>query len=138
MEKREKPLKTFMIVFFLFMFFGILGAVLLRNYNMENSPELFVEEVELTSRENFPQIVNAPSRSIFLGEVFSFSPTVVPLDESVKLSLLGAPEWLVLDEDVVRGVPAEVGEFSFVLRVEKDGRYIDQEFFLIVSDNLDE
>ncbi len=138
MEKREKPLKTFVIAFSVFLFFGILGAVLLRNYNMENSPELFVEEVESTSYESFPQIVNVPPRSIFLDEEFSFSPTVVPFEDPVKLSLLGAPEWLVLDEDVVKGIPVEVGEFSFVLRVEKDGRYVDQEFFLIVNDSLDE
>lgn len=138
MESKRKSLKTFFLVFFLFLLFGISGAVFLRKHNEENRPELFVEETEVVSRESFPEIINVPARNIFLEEEFLFSPNVVPFEESVKLSLLKAPEWLELNDMVVSGVPTDVGEFEFVLRVEKDGRYIDQEFFLIVSENGDE
>ncbi len=140
MSLKKNPLKLFVLVFTLVLVFGILGSVFLRNYKEQKNPEKFLEtEVSMDERyEKFPQILNEPVRNVTLGDSFSFSPKVVPMDDRVNLSLLSAPEWLGLENSEVRGTPTTVGSFSFILRLEKGGEYIDEEFFLVVMDGTDE
>jgi hypothetical protein len=141
MNLKDKPLKLFFILFALVLFLGITGSVLLRSYNEKKYPERFVNDVENVNEgydKSFPQIVNAPSRSVEVGELFTFTPRVAPASDAVVLSILEAPDWLVFDGSVVSGTPQKKETVSFVIRVEKDGRYIDQEFFLVVIDDTDE
>ena len=138
MKPKVKPIKLFVIVFALFLLFGITGSILLRSYNERKYPERFVDNVEVTDQEgydkSFPQIINEPSRSVSIGENYTFTPRIAPSDDEVNLTLLEAPEWLVFDGIVISGTPNEIETTSFVLRVEKGGRYVDEEFFLVVSD----
>jgi hypothetical protein len=141
MNLKDKPLKLFFIMFALVLFLGITGSVLLRSYNEKKYPERFVNQTENVNDgydKSFPQIVNAPSRSVEFGELFTFTPRVAPASDAVVLSILEAPDWLVFDGSVVSGTPQKKETESFVIRVEKDGRYIDQEFFLVVIDDTDE
>ena len=137
MSLKKNPLILFVFVFGLILLFGIVGSIFLRSYKEKNSPEKFVDEIS-TTYESFPQIVNFPSKSIVLGSRFVFTPRIVPLDSSVKLTLLDAPEWLSLDGFVVSGTPKNEGSESFVLRIEKNGEYVDQEFHLVVTESFNE
>jgi hypothetical protein len=137
MSLKKNPLKLFVIVFVLVLVFGIGGSVFLRNYKERNSPEKFSATVSETY-DTFPQILNEPVRSIAVGSDFSFSPRIVPMDDSVSLKLLDSPGWLILNDMLLGGSPDAVGSFSFVLRLEKDGKYIDEEFFLVVTDEVNE
>lgn len=138
MKPKVKPIKMFVIVFALFLFFGITGSIFLRSYNEKKYPERFLDEVEVFNDQgydkSFPQVINEPSRSAFVGEDYAFTPRIAPSDDKVNLTLLEGPEWLVFDGNVVSGIPSEAGTTNFVLRLEKEGRYVDEEFFLVVSD----
>ena len=141
MNIKDSPLKLFVIVFILVLFFGITGSILLRSYNERKYPERFVNEAEIVQKgydRSFPQIINEPPRSTVVGESFIFKPRLAPEGNDVNLQLLNAPEWLVLEDVVITGVPAEEGVFTFTLRIEKEGRYVDEEFRLIVIENSDE
>ncbi len=136
MDSEKKSLKLFFVLFLLILFLGILGSFFLRQYSEEKNSEGFVDDVELVESSydrDFPQIINEPSRSVFVDELFVFQARVSPMDDFVFLDLLEAPDWLVFEEGLVKGVPEEVGTASFILRVEKDGRYVDNEFFLVVK-----
>ncbi len=136
---KNEPLKLFAIMFVLILSLGIGGSIFLRSYSEKKYPERFDEpSQESMYDKSFPQIVNIPSRSILVDDDFSFAPRLSPADNSVKLELIDSPEWLFLEDDVIYGVPKEVGTVSFVLRVEKGGRYVDQEFFLVVTNEKDE
>ena len=140
MKPKVKPVKMFVIVFALFLFFGITGSILLRSYNEKKYPERFLDDVEVVNDQgydkSFPQIVNEPSRSAFVGEDYTFTPRIAPSDDDVNMTLLEGPEWLVFDGVVVSGTPSEIETTSFVLRLEKEGRYVDEEFFLVVNDGV--
>lgn len=140
MSLKKNPLQLFALVFVLILVFGVVGSVLLRNYKEQKNPEKFLEKEILINEthEAFPQILNEPVRNVTLGSLFTFSPRIVPIDEKVNLSLLSGPEWLALENSEVVGTPTTLGSFSFILRLEKDGEYIDEEFFLIVTDASDE
>lgn len=141
MNPKGKSIKLFVIAFVLFLLFGIVGSVLLRNYNEEKYPERFIDTVESldeTYDKSFPQIINEPPRGSFVGEVYDFTPRVAPADNVTNLTLLDGPEWLVMEGAVLTGVPSDVGTENFTLRVEKDGRHVDWEFFLVVSEGINE
>ncbi len=137
MKPKVKPIKLFIIVFALLMLFGITGSVLLRNYNERKYPERFVDDEDVVSEQgydkSFPQIINEPSRSAIVGEVYTFTPRVSPSDDMTNLVLLEAPDWLVFDGMTINGTPDEPETTSFILRIEKEGHYVDEEFFLVVS-----
>ncbi len=132
MSFKEKPLKLFVLVFTIVLLVGITGSVFLKSYK-ERGSESFEKGFV-----SFPQIVNSPSRSLILGSEFVFVPKVVPSDGDISVTLLEAPEWLVLQDMVIRGIPNEQGVFDFMIRLEKEGRYVDYEYSLIVSENFDE
>ncbi len=137
MNPKVKPTKLFVIVFTLFLFFGVIGSIILRNYNERKYPERFVDEAEIVTEgydKSFPQVINEPASGAIIGETFTFTPRVAPSDDSITLRLLDSPDWLTFDGVEVSGTPSEVGSFSFILRIEKDGLYVDEEFFLVVTD----
>ncbi len=137
---KGKSLKLFFVVFILVFLFGTLGSVLLRKYNEGNSPEKFFKENQIIENQvqAFPRIENMPSRNIVIDSTFTFAPKIVPMDEGIKLALLNSPDWLKLENSIVSGIPEELGTFKFVLRVEKGGEYVDQEFYLIVIEDENE
>jgi len=49
------------------------------------------------------------------------------------LSLVESPEWLEINDDVISGIPNREGSYTFVLRVEREGKYTEQEFYLVVT-----
>ena len=137
MEPKTKPMKFFIMIFVLFMFLVVVGSVILRNYNERKYPERFVDEVEVMDEgydKSFPQIINEPVNSVIIGETYTFTPRVAPSDDSINLTLLQSPNWLTFDGVVVSGTPNELGTVSFILRIEKEGLYVDEEFFLVVTD----
>lgn len=140
MSFEKKGLKLFLFVFTFVLIFGITGSILLKNYKEEKIvEEEFSDDVYSDDTYDvFPQIINIPPRSVEINTEFFFNPKIVPMDDDVKLTLLDSPQWLVLDGIVVKGFPDEKGTFGFVLRVEKDGRYVDEEFYLVVIDEFDE
>jgi hypothetical protein len=139
MSFEKKRLKLFLFVFTFVLIFGITGSIFLKNHKESKIVEEFSDETYSDdSYDVFPQIVNMPPRSVEVNTEFSFNPKIVPMDDDVKVALLDSPQWLVLDGIVVRGVPDEKGTFSFVLRIERDGRYVDDEFYLVVIDEIDE
>ncbi len=130
-------MKFFIMIFVLFMFLVVVGSVILRNYNERKYPERFVDEVEVMDEgydKSFPQIINEPVNSVIIGETYTFTPRVAPSDDSINLTLLQSPNWLTFDGVVVSGTPNELGTVSFILRIEKEGLYVDEEFFLVVTD----
>ncbi len=137
MKPKVKPIRLFVIVFSLFLLFVITGSILLRNYNEKKYPERFVDEIEIVNEgydKSFPQIINEPVGGVPVGETYTFTPRVAPSDDLISLSLLDSPGWLTFDGVEVRGTPSEVGSFSFILRIEKEGLYVDEEIFLVVTD----
>lgn len=139
MSFEKKRLKLFLFVFTFVLIFGITGSIFLKNHKESKIVEEFGDDIYSDdSYDVFPQIVNMPPRSVEVNTEFSFNPKIVPMDDDVKVALLDSPQWLVLDGIVVRGVPDEKGTFSFVLRIERDGRYVDDEFYLVVIDEIDE
>jgi hypothetical protein len=140
MSSSKRSIKLFFVIFTLVLAFGVIASIALRLYNEKKSPEKFNEGTELNQENyhNFPRIDNLPTRNVTLGSNFTYAPKIVPIDSSVKLSLLDSPEWLNLDGFLLSGVPSEVGTAKLVLRLEKDGKYIDEEFFLVVTEALNE
>lgn len=139
MSFEKKRLKLFLFVFTFVLIFGITGSIFLKNHKESKIVEEFGDDIYSDdSYDVFPQIVNMPPRSVEVNTEFSFNPKIVPMDDDVKVALLDSPQWLVLDGIVVRGVSDEKGTFSFVLRIERDGRYVDDEFYLVVIDEIDE
>lgn len=140
MNFKNNPLKLFVIVFTLLLFFVFVGSFFLRSYYEKKYPDRFLdcEVVEDGYDRSFPQIVNLPVRNINLGENFTYTPRVAPEDSLVTLSLLEGPEWLNWEDGVIYGVPERMGQISFTLRLEKEGRYVDQEFFLIINGERNE
>ncbi len=140
MGYKNKSLKSFFITFVVVLVFGIVGSSLLKDYKQKKYPEKFVDEsvaVE-TDYNVFPQIVNVPSRSVELGDEFTFNPRIIPSENNVKLNLLNGPDWMFFDGTRVFGTPTEVETVSFILRLEQGGEYVDREFYLVVTENVDE
>jgi len=140
MGYKNRSLKSFFITFFFVLVFGIVGSMFLKDYKQKKYPEKFVDESVAVERNYnaFPQIINVPSRSVELGDEFTFNPRIIPSENDAKLNLLNGPDWMSFDGTIVSGIPKEVETVSFILRLEQGGEYVDREFYLVVTENTDE
>ncbi len=132
MVSTVKSVKSFVVVFVLIITLGSTIAVFLRLRNEKNMHDEVEGKIQ-TEYIVIPKIVNIPARSVTVGSEFVFVPRVVPTHNDNQLSLVESPEWLKIDGDVISGIPNEEGSYIFVLRVEREDKYTEQEFYLVVT-----
>jgi hypothetical protein len=132
MVSTVKSVKSFVVVFVLIITLGSTIAVFLRLRNEKNMHDEVEGKIQ-TEYTIIPKIVNIPARSVAVGSEFVFVPRVVPKNNENKLSLVESPEWLEINDDVISGIPNREGSYTFVLRVEREGKYTEQEFYLVVT-----
>lgn len=86
-----------------------------------------------------PFIVSLPPISVMEGELYEYRVSAVHKDfaqEDLFLEYIEGPDWLELDDMVLRGVPPEgsVGTYKIVLRVSDGYNSSTQEEYILVQD----
>jgi hypothetical protein len=139
MDLPEKSLKSFLFIFTIAVIIVIGSSLILRFYNERNYPEKFGKQERTKNEEEvLPQIINKPNENIDIGEEFVFIPKVSSSDYDFNINLVKSPEWMVLQEGIIMGVPYDSGTFEYVVRLISGAHHYDEKFYLVVRENFDE
>lgn len=128
--------------------FIILVAILTFGYTSffreDVQEDLDKEVLGLGNRmSGIPYIVSLPPISIMEGELYEYRVSIMHRNltqEDLILEYIEGPNWLELDDMVLRGIPpaGSVGTYKIVLRVSDGYNSSTQEEYILVQDLVEE
>jgi hypothetical protein len=136
--KGSRKIKVLFSVFFLLLIVALTFGYL-RFFPQEGQKDLQEDILGVYSDTGVPYIISLPPITAIQGEVYEYYVGVVDRDtdtEDLSLEYVVGPEWLELEDMVLRGLVPEgsSGSYKIVLRVSDGYNSSTQEEYILVED----
>ncbi len=99
---------------------GVVGSILFSKYGKDESTQAVLGTNVVVDGKYYPHITSIPHVSVNVGEWFEYMVELSDLDtdiEAISIYLTEKPQWMYIEENIVRGVPLEEGTYKYVLTV---------------------
>lgn len=121
---------------FSFIFFLLSGGMYFYN-KYDSDEEVLGESTNRIDYRGVPYISSIAPEWVYADNMYIYEIELSDIDtpyDQLKISMPEAPEWLYLEENVVKGVPRVLGTYRFVLEV-SDGFYTSKQVnYILVKD----
>jgi hypothetical protein len=132
----REAIQNWLIVLGIIIMSGIIiYFVVPRNEIYDDREVLGEQSVNL---RNIPYITSVSPISVEIGESFEYEVAVSDLDtetEQIQIYLTEKPMWMYLNDNIVKGIPTEVGTYKFVISVSDGQNSTSQVNYILVEED---
>lgn len=132
----RESLENWFLVFGIIVLMGLIFFLFLPKRTIEYDDD---EVLGVTNLEegSIPYIVSVPREILAIGEEFEYVVEVSDLDvieESIVITLVESPEWMFMEDNIIKGIPSEPGTYKFVVNAFNGLNSTSQINYILVED----